>query len=87
MFSITVGSAKGFHDIIFLQCSSLFSKRLLIAYPLQRVFFFFEAFVDHFDVCKVVDKYPSLPPELVSSVMFCLMSNEVLNVPGPFAYS
>lgn len=43
--------------------------------------------MDHFDVCKVVAKYLSLQPEMVSSVMFCLMSNEVLNVPGPFAYS
>ncbi|XP_075807838.1 UDP-glucuronosyltransferase 1A7-like [Microtus pennsylvanicus] len=85
MLSLMTGSAKGFFELIFSNCRSLFNDKKLVEYLKQSSFD--AVFLDPFDVCGLtVAKYLSLPSVLIAKVIFCHYLEEGAQSPRPLSY-
>ncbi|XP_069869387.1 UDP-glucuronosyltransferase 1A7-like [Dipodomys merriami] len=85
MFSAVTGSAKGFYDIMFSHCRSLFNDRKVVEFLKESSFD--AVFLDPFDVCGlIVAKYFSLPAVIFSRVVFCYNLEEGAQCPSPVSY-
>ncbi|XP_041506799.1 UDP-glucuronosyltransferase 1A8-like [Microtus oregoni] len=85
MLSLMTGSAKGFFDLIFSNCRSLFNDKKLVEYLKQSSFD--AVFLDPFDVCGLtVAKYLSLPSVVFARVIFCHYLEESTQCPRPLSY-
>ncbi|KAM5228685.1 UDP-glucuronosyltransferase 1A8-like [Ctenodactylus gundi] len=85
MYSLLTGSAKGFFDITFSRCRSLFNEKILIEYLKGNSFD--AVFTDPFDVCGlIVAKYFSFPTVAFAKVIFCYHLEEGAQCPAPPSY-
>ncbi|KFO21546.1 UDP-glucuronosyltransferase 1-8 [Fukomys damarensis] len=85
MYSLTTGSSKGFFDIIFSHCRSLFNEKKLVEYLKKTSFD--AVFMDPFDMCGfIVAKYFSLPSVAFARVVLCHYLEESSQSPAPLSY-
>ncbi|XP_023578054.1 UDP-glucuronosyltransferase 1-9 isoform X6 [Octodon degus] len=85
LFSIVTGASKGFFELIFSQCRSLFSNKELVAYLKEASFD--AVFLDPFDMCGViVAKYFSLPSVIFTRGAICQYIEEGAQCPSPPSY-
>ncbi|XP_049979047.1 UDP-glucuronosyltransferase 1A7-like [Alexandromys fortis] len=85
MLSLMTGSAKGFFELIFSNCRSLFKDKKLVEYLKQSTFD--AVFLDPFDVCGLtIAKYLSLPSVVFARDVFCHYLEESTQCPRPLSY-
>ncbi|KAM5229099.1 UDP-glucuronosyltransferase 1A9-like isoform 5-T5 [Ctenodactylus gundi] len=85
IYSLLTGSAKGFTDITFSRCRSLFNEKKLVEYLKKHSFD--AVFTDPFDVCGLtVTKYFSLPSVAFARGVFCHYFEEGVQCPAPPSY-
>ncbi|NP_001365304.1 UDP-glucuronosyltransferase 1A8-like precursor [Mus musculus] len=85
MFSLLKHSGKGFFQVLFSHCRSLFNDKKLVEYLKQRSFD--AVFLDPFDVCGLtIAKYFSLPSVVFSGGIFCHYLDEGAQCPSPPSY-
>ncbi|XP_012893195.1 PREDICTED: UDP-glucuronosyltransferase 1-7-like [Dipodomys ordii] len=85
MFSALTGSAKGFYDIMFSHCRSLFNDKKVVEFLKESSFD--AVFLDPFDVCGlIVARYFSLPSVFFSRGAFCSNLEEGTQCPSPPSY-
>lgn len=79
------GSAKGFFELIFSHCRTLFNDKKLVEYLKQTSFD--AVFLDPFHVCGLtVAKYFSLPSVILTKVIFCHYLEEGAQCPSLPSY-
>ncbi|XP_047400281.1 UDP-glucuronosyltransferase 1A8-like [Sciurus carolinensis] len=82
---VAMGSSKGFFDITFSRCRSLFNDKKLVEFLKESSFD--AVFLDPFDVCGlVVAKYFSLPSVVFTRGVFCHYLEEGAQCPSPLSY-
>ena len=85
MLSLMTGSAKGFFELIFSNCRSLFNDKKLVEYLKQSSFD--AVFLDPFDMCGLtVAKYLSLPSVVFGRGIFCHYLDDGAQCPSPPSY-
>ncbi|XP_004868192.1 UDP-glucuronosyltransferase 1-7-like [Heterocephalus glaber] len=85
IYSIATGSSKGFFDITFSRCRSLFNEKKLVEYLKNTSFD--AVFMDPFDVCGlIVARYFSLPSVAFARGVFCHYLEEGAQCPAPLSY-
>ncbi|XP_032755668.1 UDP-glucuronosyltransferase 1-9-like [Rattus rattus] len=83
--SLMTGSAKGFFELIFSHCRSLFNDKKLVEYLKQTSFD--AVFLDPFNVCGLtVAKYLSLPSVILAKGIFCHSLEEGAQCPSLPSY-
>ena len=85
MRSLLTGSAKGFFELLFSHCRSLFKDKKLVEYLEQTSFD--AVFLDPFDVCGLtVARYLSLPSVVFARGIFCHYLEEGAQCPSLPSY-
>ena len=83
--SFMTGSARGFFELMFSHCRSLFNDKKLVEYLKQRSFD--AVFLDPFDVCGLtIAKYLSLPSVIFARLSFCYYLEEGAQCPSLPSY-
>ncbi|XP_012501660.1 PREDICTED: UDP-glucuronosyltransferase 1-8-like, partial [Propithecus coquereli] len=85
LYSDFITSARGFFEIVFSHCRSLFNDKKLVQYLKESSFD--AVFLDPFDLCGlIVAKYFSLPSVVFTRGMFCGHLEEGAQCPAPLSY-
>ncbi|XP_055472706.1 UDP-glucuronosyltransferase 1A7 isoform X4 [Psammomys obesus] len=85
VYSLLKNPAKGFFDLLYSHCRSLFNNKELVEYLKQSAFD--AVFLDPFDVCGLtVAKYFSLPSVVFARNIFCYYLEDGAQCPSPPSY-
>ncbi|XP_045415512.1 UDP-glucuronosyltransferase 1A8-like [Lemur catta] len=83
--SFLITSARGFFELVFSHCRSLFNDKKLVEYLKESSFD--AVFLDPFDLCGlIIAKYFALPSVVFGRGVFCHYLEEAAQCPAPLSY-